>query len=304
VISCVYECSILHARFYPRAHRFSYRIFLLTLDLDELPVLAQQLRILRFERPGLLSFRQRDYFPVHTPIHNPTAPTSPPDAVAPTPPLAPLKNRVLGYLSDQGIHCPPGTRIRLVTLPRVFGYQFNPVSFYFVSTPDGHPLASIAEVTNTFRETKPYLLGPATLQMFTNLGPTFLHRVLKHFYVSPFSDVDVAFEFRLRPPSERLLLQIDDYEGPRRTLLTTVTNLGPPRPLRDTVLAWLTLKYPFVTLKVIAAIHWQALRLYLKRVPWFAKANRLIDQRDLYHPHHSLTVPPSPNQPASRPAKP
>jgi uncharacterized protein len=113
-------------------------------------------------------------------------------------------------------------------------------------------------------------------------------RIPKMFYVSPFSDVDVAFDFRLRPPGSMLALQIDDYTGPQRTLLTTVS--GRPRILRDRTLAWFGVKYPLVTLKVIAAIHWEALRLYLKRVPWFRKAARAADQRDLYHPHSSLTA--------------
>jgi DUF1365 family protein len=106
--------------------------------------------------------------------------------------------------------------------------------------------------------------------------------------------VDVAFDFRLRPPAERLALQIDDYEDEKRTLLSTVTGLGPPRPLRDRTLAWFSLKYPAVTLKVMAAIHWEAFRLFLKRVPFFAKAARSEDQRDVHHPHASLTRPPTP----------
>jgi DUF1365 family protein len=184
--------------------------------------------------------------------------------------------------------------VLLLTLPRVLGYQFNPVSFYFVSTPDGAPLAAVAEVTNTFRETKVFALGPDTLRSEPALGPTFRLRVPKHFYVSPFSDVDLAFDFRLRPPGEKLALQIDDHEGERLVLVSTVTGLGAPRPLRDRTLAWFSLKYPLVTLKVIAAIHWEALRLWAKRVPWFAKSARAADQRDLHHPHASLAPQPAP----------
>ena len=292
--SRLYECSIMHARLHPRAHRFAYRIFLLALDLDELPALSRRLRLLGIDRGGLLSFRQRDYLPTHETAHNPSA-DSPPRSAAP---LAPLKTRLLSILAERGIDPGPGARVLLLTLPRVLSYQFNPVSFYFIHAADGRPVASVAEVTNTFRETKPFFLGPDTLATPTSGTPAFRLRVTKNFYVSPFSDVDVAFDFTLRPPGEHLALQIDDYVGPRRTLITTVNELSPPRPLTDRALAWFSLKYPLVTLKVIAAIHWEAFRLFLKRVPWFAKAARASDQRDLYRPHSSLAPRRQPEPPA------
>ncbi|MEN9840877.1 MAG: hypothetical protein RL376_677 [Verrucomicrobiota bacterium] len=301
--SRLYECRILHARLHPRAHRFSYRIFLLALDLDELPALSRRLRLLGIDRGGLLSFRQRDYLPTHETAHNPTpgspaAAASTREASCALAADAPLKTRLLATLAARGIDPGPNARVLLLTLPRVLGYQFNPVSFYFVHTADGRPVASVAEVTNTFRETKPFFLGPDTLSAPSSASPAFHLRIAKNFYVSPFSDVDVAFDFTLRPPGEHLDLQIDDYIGPRRTLITTVKELHPPRPLTDRALAWFSLKYPAVTLKVIAAIHWEAFRLFLKRVPWFAKAARPADQRDLYHPHSSLSPRRQPEPPA------
>lgn len=321
--SRIYECHIVHTRLHPRVHRFAYRIFMLALDLDELPArAARRFSLLRIDRPGLLSIHQRDYLPTHDPLHNasppaPAASTSgaldprpssldsasaAPSLPAPSSPLPALKTRVLAHLASLGITTPPDARVLLLTLPRVLGYQFNPVSFYFVSTPDPDapadpdqdtPVACLAEVTNTFRETKLFVLGPDTLARSPR-GPLFHLHTPKHFYVSPFSDVDLAFDFRLRPPTDRLALQIDDYEGERRMLISTVTESAPPRPLRDRTLAWFSLKYPLVTVKVIAAIHWEALRLYLKRVPWFAKAARPADQRDLHHPHASLVPPRQP----------
>ena len=180
----------------------------------------------------------------------------------------------------------------LVTLPRVFGYLFNPVSFYFCFDRSGAPAAAIAEVTNTFREMKPFFLRPDP----TDAARGVFHlRVPKHFYVSPFSDVDVAFDFHLRLPGDRLAVRIDDYTGERRTLTSTLA--GGRRELTSARLAWFTLKYPALTLRVITLIHWHALRLWLKRVPWFAKAARAADQRGLYRPHHSLTPGPAPISP-------
>jgi DUF1365 family protein len=189
---------------------------------------------------------------------------------------------VIAYAAAQGVDL-AGGRVVLVTLPRVFGYLFNPVSFYFCYDRHGAPVVALAEVTNTFREVKPYFLGPDT-RGATN--GEFRIRVPKHFYVSPYSDVDVAFDFTLRNPGTRLSIQIDDYIGSARSLTSTLT--GVRRELTSARLAWFTLKYPLITLRVISLIHWHALLLWWKRVPWFSKSARREDQRALYRPHHSL----------------
>lgn len=293
--SRLYECQVTHARFAPRAHRFSYRIFMLSVDLDELPSLDRRLRLFGHDRRGLYSLREADYLPVADGAHNATAPA----AVAPSP--LSLKARALALLAARGIALPATTRVRLVTLPRILGYLFNPVSFYFFRDESGADLAAIAEVTNTFREVKPYVLGPDCLRAAAgpaDAAPLFRLRVPKHFYVSPFSDVDVAFDFRLRPPDEKLSVRIDDYVGSERTLASVL--VGASAPLTDRRLAWFSLKYPLLTLRVIFLIHWHALRLYLKKLPWFPKAARPADQRDLYRPHASLSPrPAAPSAPSA-----
>jgi DUF1365 family protein len=218
----------------------------------------------------------------------PSDSTSPSAVETPATPRS-LKDRVVAYAATHGVDL-QGGRIVLVTLPRVFGYLFNPVSFYFCYDRHGAPAAAIAEVTNTFREVKPFFLGGSCLSATTG-GGEFKLRLPKHFYVSPFSDVDVAFDFTLRTPGPRLSVQIDDYVGPDRTLTSTLA--GPRRELTSGRLAWFTLKYPALTLRVIALIHWHALRLWLKRVPWFAKAARPGDQRDVFRPHHSIKPHPT-----------
>ena len=279
--SCLYECQVLHHRFSPVDNRFLYRIFMFALDLDELEALHRRLRFFSLNRRNLYNFCENDFLPAGEPLHNPTAPT----AVAPTP--AGLKARVVAYLAGRGIDL-TGGRVLLIALPRVFGYLFNPVSFYFCYDRQGQPVAALAEVTNTFKEMKPFVLGPDTRQ-----GTTFALRTPKYFYVSPFTDMDVAFDFTLRAPGDKLSVQIDDYDAGQRTLTSSLT--GKRQPLTDRALAWFTLKYPFITLRVIGLIHWNAFRLYLKNVPWFAKAARPEAQRDLYRPHASLT-------PAAQPA--
>jgi DUF1365 family protein len=281
--SSLYECWILHERLAPRRHRFLYRIFLFAFDLDEVAELPRRLPLFSVGRANLYSFRDRDYFPTDQRVHNAaTAPESPPAA------SASLKQRVVEFLAKHDIEL-NGGRVVLATLPRVFGYLFNPVSFYFCYDRNGTPVAAIAEVTNTFKEVKPYLLGPATR---TGANGEFRVRVPKFFYVSPYSDVDVAFDFTLRPLGKSLSIQIDDYTGEERTLTSVLS--GRQRELTSLRLAWFTLKYPLITLKVITLIHWHALRLWLKRVPWYPKAGRAADQRALYRPHSSLS-PASPS---------
>jgi DUF1365 family protein len=290
VNSCLYECHVLHHRFTPQAHRFLYRIFMFALDLDELEALHRRLRFFSFNRRNLYSFREGDFLPTGEPLHNPsTAHDSPA-----TP--AGLKARVLSYLAGRGIGL-EGGRVMLITLPRVLGYLFNPVSFYFCYDRTGQPVAALAEVTNTFKEMKPFVLGPETKETdpAAARAATFRLRTPKYFYVSPFTDMDVAFDFALHSPGDRLAVQIDDYDAGRRTLTSALT--GRRRPLTDATLAWFTLKYPLITLRVITLIHWHALRLYLKKVPWFAKSARPGAQRDLYRPHTSLAPAP---QPASK----
>jgi len=274
--SSLYECGVMHHRFSPRAHRFAYRIFMAAIDLDELPVLSRGIPFLSVNRRNLYSFREDDYLPTDGPRHNGPA--------AAGPPAAGLKDRALAFLRAHGVDL-AGGRIVLLTLPRVAGYLFNPVSFYFCHDAAGRPVATIVEVTNTFREVKPYFLGPERL-----VGDTFAARVPKHFYVSPFSGLDVAFDFHLRSPGEELAIRIDDFQGNERTLASALT--GHRRPLTAARLAWYTLKYPFITLRIIFLIHLHALRLHLKRVPWFAKAARPADQRELYRPHASIAPPP------------
>ncbi|MEO6994267.1 MAG: DUF1365 domain-containing protein [Lacunisphaera sp.] len=283
--SCLYECRVMHHRFAPKAHRFDYRIFMFALDLDEVDSLHRKLRLFSFNRRNAYSFREPDFLPTTEPTHNSSTPDS---RSAPAVVAGSLKSRVLAHLATRGIDL-TGGRVTLVTLPRVFGYLFNPVSFYFCYDRNNRPVAALAEVTNTFKEMKPYLLGPETRATAAK-GTTFSLRTPKFFYVSPFTDIDVAFDFTLHAPGDKLSVQIDDYAAGQRTLTSVLR--GTARPLTDARLAWFSIKYPLITLRIISLIHWHALKLYLKKIPWFAKAARPEAQRDLYRPHTSIANSP------------
>ena len=317
--SCLYECHMTHRRRSPREHHFAYRIFLFAVDLDELDNLHRRLPFFSVDRRNIYSFGEGDYLPTDEPVHNASArpqsdlPTAtvrvfnqpaPPTESSPPAHGSRLKLRVMAFAADHGVDLTHG-RVVLVTLPRVFGTLFNPVSFYFCYDRSGVPVAAIAEVTNTFREMKPFFLGPATRSAIPQASEsavpsgshktpataaTFRLRVPKDFYVSPFSDVDVEFDFRLTAPGDHLAVQINDYSGGSRTFESTLT--GRRQELTSARLGWYTIKYPLITLRIITLIHWHALLLWWKKIPWFPKAARSSRQRDLYRAHVSLRPTP------------
>lgn len=251
--SGLYACRVAHCRFKPKRHRFTYGMFLLALDLDELgPV--NRLRLLSVNERNLFSFWERDYLPTGS--------------------GGTLKERVAAYAAERGVRV---SRILLLTLPRILDYAFNPVSFYFCFGPEGRPACAIAEVTNTFREIKPYFLGPEGFA--SGPDPAFRARLPKSFYVSPFSDVDIHFDFTLPVPAGALALRIDDFAAGERTLASGLT--GRRRELTDSRLFAYFWRYPLLTARVTGLIHWHALRLWLKKIPWYPKAARLADQHPL-----------------------
>jgi DUF1365 family protein len=258
--SCLYECNVMHHRLAPKEHRFSYRIFMFYLDLDEIDAVARRIPFFGRNGRNIFAFNDADHL----------------DESGGT-----VKEKLAVYLRGQGVFLPEGGRIMLLTLPRVFGYVFNPVSFYFCFDTDGAPHCAVAEVGNTFREKKLYLLPePCSKDRFRLVAP-------KHFYVSPFSGLDLQFDFKLRVPEERLEIHVDDRQGDERILLSALT--GKCAPLTAARLAWFGAKYPFVTLWVIALIHWNALLLWMKRVPFYRKEARPDLQRDVLHPHATIT---------------
>jgi DUF1365 family protein len=196
----------------------------------------------------------------------------------------------------------PVARVRFLVLPKVMGYIFHPFSAFFLYADDGRVLGSIAQVTNTFLEQKWFWIplaqpssqpGTRNTEPETKAATPLLRwRGPKHFYVSPFSDVDVEFEFKFRPPGETFHFTVDDWTEGAQTLVTVFR--GERRPLTDANLLVCWFRYPLLTLRIIGLIHWHALLLYFKSVPYFGKAARADLQRDVHHPH--VSIAPKTNQ--------
>jgi DUF1365 family protein len=258
--SCLYKARVMHHRLEPKKHSFHYNIFMFYLDLDEIDGLSRSLRWMDRNKFNLFNFRDKDHLQL---------PRENPDATKNT------RQHIVEYLKDNGVDIGNG-RIMLLTNLCTLGYQFNPVSFYYCYNEQDEIVCSIVEVCNTFREMKPYFLGAVTRN-----GDHFHLNTTKHFYVSPFIDMDTNFDFDLEVPGEKLQVQIDDFkQDGSRFFISTLT--GKRVELTDRRLLQYFFSFPLITLQVIGLIHWQALKLWLKKLPFHKKGDNQHLQKEVY----------------------
>lgn len=249
--SCLYKCKVTHDRAKPKRHRFEYACFLFCIDLDEIDILDRKLPLFGYNRRAAYALRDSDHLDQGQ---------------------SGIKKNVVAYLRERGVESALG-RIRLVTNLRTWGHVFNPVSFYFVDDSDGRPLCVVAEVANTFHEQKLYLV-----EQRSRSGASFQQSHQKLFYISPFSRPDTCLNFKFQDPADRINLSITESDADGVYFFSGVQ--GKRQPLSNRSLALCTLRFPLMTVQVVAAIHWQALRLYLKKVPFFRKNFRTDLQTD------------------------
>jgi DUF1365 family protein len=229
--SGLYPGVVTHARLRPRIHRLRYRLFMTLLDLDELPALNHRLRLFGHNRRGLISFHDKDH-------------------LAGT---GDLKAEVLAALDRAGIDL-SGGRVRVLCMPRVLGFVFNPISVYFCHRPGGAVAAMLYEVNNTFGQRHSYLIPVEA----GGEGPI----CDKAFHVSPFMDMALRYRFETSPPGDAAMLVVDadDAQGP---MIATAFR-GRRRDLTDAGVLAAFLAHPLLALSVLAAIHWEAVKLLLK----------------------------------------
>jgi len=232
--SSLYFGSVSHRRLDARPHRFRYRLFWLLIDLDEAPELGRRLRLFSHNRFNLFSLFDRDHG----------------DGGG-----GDLRAQAEALLASSGIDIEGGP-IRLLCMPRTLGYDFNPLSVYFCWGRDGPLAALIYEVRNTFGGRHSYVL-PAR-----PAGGVVRQACDKTFFVSPFLPMGLRYEFQVSPPGETLVLAIraSGADGP----VLRAALAGERRDLTDRQLLRAALAVPFVAMKTIVAIHWQALRLMSK----------------------------------------
>ena len=248
--AALYLGEVMHARLKPVGHRFSYRVMSLLIDLDRLEDADRQSALFGVNRVALYSFSEADHGDRDG---------------------SPLRAYARRRAAEHGIDL-AGGRVLLLCYPRLLGYTFNPLSVYFCYRGDGKLALVIYEVRNTFGDIHAYAL-PVKSGEVSDAGVRQEHDKL--FFVSPFVEMATRYRFRVLPPGDCVKLRIleTDSEGP----LLAATFSGRRHALNTLALLRSFFALPVVTVKIIAAIHWEALRLWLKGVRLAPRPNAAID---------------------------
>jgi DUF1365 family protein len=243
--SCLYTLTIMHERRQPIVRRFSHKVFMFYLSLDEVDMLTKKVWLFGHNQGRIYNYRESDHI-----------------------------GDIRVYLKTKGVE-PDVKHIRLLTNVRTFGYIFNPVSFYFCFGVDERPVCAVVEIGNTFHELKYFYLGPEHLKV-----KAFKDQQIKHYYISPFTDLDNVLDFDIQIPDDNLKIGIDVFKNQQRFFFSSMT--GQKREFTNANLIWETIKFPFITFKVIFLIHWHAAILHFsKHLPFHNKEDNPHLQKDI-----------------------
>lgn len=242
--SHIYRGQVMHQRLRQVTYRFVYDVFNLYLDIDELPALHRQCRLFSHNRFNLFSLYDRDVGAREN---------------------TPLRPWLENLLRRRGVKL-EGGKVFLLCFPRILGYVFNPLSLWYCHHRDGGLKAIVCEVHNTFGETHHYVL---TARDCGVLSWETEYRARKAFHVSPFVQPNAEYRFHFTEPGERIRVLINEFADGVPLLNAGMT--GARLPLRDATLLGLFWRIPFLTMKVIGLIHWQALKIWLRGAPFYKK---------------------------------
>ena len=252
--SALYTGEVYHRRKRPREHSLRYRVFTLLLNLDEIPDIASSLWLFSHNRWNLLGFHDKDFGEDQQ---------------------EPLRDYIERLLQENNIKEYPDT-IMLSCYPRVLGYVFNPLSLFYCIDAKGHLFAVVHEVHNTLGERHAYVLPvlPDTQEWIHQ-------RAVKELFVSPFAQMNMHYDFRLNLPDEKqvIIIRASDEDG----VLITASYKASKQSLTAATLMREFFRIPLMSFKVIIAIHWEALRLWIKRVPWFSHQPKRINKKQKNH---------------------
>jgi DUF1365 family protein len=240
----LYHGQVMHARMKPKPHRFAYGVYALLIDIDRLGEAGRQSRLFSVGGPNILAFRPED--------HGDAGRT-------------PLGAHARKLLRESGLAAEPA-RIKLLCYPRVLGFVFNPISIYFAYGASGDLVGVIYEVRNTFGDMHTYV-APVAAGELTEAG--LRQEREKLFHVSPFMDMRMRYRFRIRPPSNDVALRIleTDAEGP----ILSATFIGKCTELTSLSALAAFCRIPLLTMKVVAGIHYEAMKLWFKGIRFFAR---------------------------------
>jgi len=249
--SCIYSGLIIHKRFRPKKHFFTYKTFSLLIDLSEINKIEKVVNFFSYNKFNILSFYNID--------HGPRDGSS-------------LTKWVKKTLSKAKINI-DGGKIKLLCFPRFFGYVFNPLSIFYCYNKNSKLKAVLYEVKNTFNEQHTYIFRSKDS---SNL---ILHHCNKKFYVSPFIAMKTFYNFRLSKPknSINIIIKQSDANGP----LLFAQQTGKKIKLNNKNLIYQFLRHPLMSFKVIAAIHFEAFRLWIKGVKFVKKNNKIKNNLSL-----------------------
>ncbi len=239
--SCIYTGQVIHKRFKPKEHIFNYKVFSLLIDLSELNKLENELTFFSYNKFNILSFYDID--------HGPRDGTS-------------LTSWVKKNLNSNKINS-ENIKIKLLCYPRVWGYVFNPLSIFFVFDKKSNLISILYEVKNTFGEQHTYIFK------INNENQILEHYCNKKFHVSPFIEMDCSYSFKILKPENKLSVVINQNDKEGKLLFASQD--GIKKELNNRNLLFSYLSHPLMSFKIIGAIHFEALKLWLKGIKFVKK---------------------------------